>query len=301
MCDVFCGAVGLDGQTKCTNQAVQYMQKSSFSADLEDSDRCEGVLDSLVIVGEGTKLMKSLKLPTVLIRVPNRALFKSRVYYVLLETYSEDFPLKIIPAIMQSDTSSRWMTQLAELFPLSVETNSSGRMSVTPLLYRRRYKPLFLKGCSFKILALESGRIIESAESLPWNQWKLNLPAMRNMITEILYKDIEEMPASMIRRATRCRTRNYSSSSSASVVLYEHSSDFSQESSKRVLSEHYPNLRFPGVTASGGSSFATWFTVVPPNVRVDKNFACDRGTTLRKDRFVDMETFYRYLHTTDTD
>jgi len=298
MCDLFCGTVGLDGQKMCTTRAVQYKQKRCFSG---NSGRNEGVVDSLDIIGKGTRLMKSLRLPTVLVRVPNRELFKSRVYYVLLETESEDFPRKIIPAIMQSDASSRWRTQFAELLPLSAEADINGQTSVTPLLYKRRYKSLFVEGCSFKILALESGRFVEADESLPWNEWKLNLTAMRNMITEILYRDIEKMPASMIKRATQCRTRNYSStSSSASVVLYENSPDSHKESSKPVLSAQYPTLRLPGVTASGGSSFAKWFSVLPPNTRVDENFSCDRGTTLKKDRFVDMETYYRYLRIIDS-
>jgi len=301
MCDLFCEAAGLDQHTKSTNQAVRYKQRS-FSEDWEHSDTSEGGVDSLEITGDGTKLMKSLKLPTVLVRVRNRELLKSRVCHVLLETESKDFPRQIIPAIMLSDASSCWRTQLAELFPLYVKTESDGRKSITPLLHRRRYKQLFLKGCSFKILALESGRSIDSAESVPWNQWKLNLPGMRDMITEILYKDIVEMPVSMIRRATQCRTQNSNSiSSTASLVLCENSSCSSQELSKRVLSAHYPNLILPGVTASGGSSFATWFKVLPPDITVDENFSCDRGTTLRKDRFVNMETFYRYLRLTDTE
>jgi hypothetical protein len=239
--------------------------------------------------------MKKVKIPTVLIRVSSGDLATSRVYHVLLESQSEGSPRKIVPAIMLSDTSSSpWRTQFAELLPLSVIADRKGNISIKPLLYRTRYKQLFTEGCSFKVLALEPGRFIESSE-LPWNQWKLKLPTVRNLITQTLYKDIQKMPLSMINRAVRRahHKKSISSSNSTSVFLYD--SPSSQESSKHVLSAHYPTLRVPGITASGGSSFAEWFKVVDPNVRVDKNFKCERGTTLRKDRFVDEEMFYRYL------
>jgi len=299
MCDHFCGAAVLNGRTSCSNKAVQYTKKRDFSSDWDYSERSEGEVDHLEVIGEGTNLMESLKFPTVLVRVLNADLAKSTVYYVLLESHSEDLPIRIIPAIMLSDPSSAWRTQFAELFPLSVEVDSKGSRSMTPLLCRTRYKQLFLNGSSFKVLALESGRLIESSENLPWNQWKLNLPMMRSMITEFLYKDIRQMPVDIIERATHSRTRtNSHSCSSTSVVSLESSS--SQDSPKRVLSAHYPNLRFPGIAASGGSSFAKWFRVLPPDVCVDQNFKCDRGTTLRKDTFADAETLYRYLNLSET-
>jgi len=297
MCDTFCQADAPLGKPSCSTGAVEYRKRKSLSSDWDVGERSEGEVENIEVIGEGTKLMQSLKLPTVLVRVSNGDLAKSIVYYVLLESHSQGLPTRIIPAIMLSDPKSIWRTQHAELFPLSVDTSGKGERSITPLLNRTRYQQLFQKGCTFKVLALESGRFAESSESLPWNRWKLNLPAMRNIITQILYQDIKQMPTSMLERATHSRSRSNSiSSNSTSVVLFENSS---QESPKRVLSAHYPNLRLPGVAASGGSSFATWFKALPPHIKVDENFKCERGTTLRKDRFVDADTYYRYLRNSE--
>jgi len=281
-----------NGKTTYRNKAVQYVKKRDLSMNWEKNG-IQREVEKVVVVGEGTSFMKKVNIPTVLIRVSNGDLAKSRVYHVLLEAETESLPRVIVPAIMLSDTSSPWRTQVAELLPLSVVTDRKGNISIKPLLYRTRYRQLFTDGCSFKVLALEIGRFIESSD-LPWNQWKLKTPAMRNLITETLYKDIREMPISMIERKTR-RAPSKKSISSNSINVFFSDSSSSQDSSKPVLSAHYPNLRVPGITASGGSSFAEWFKVLDPNVHVDKNFKCERGTTLRKDRFVDEEMFYRYL------
>lgn len=295
MCDNFCRADAPHGKPSCSAVAVEYRKRKSLSSDWDVGERCGGEVNNIEVIGEGTKLMQSLKLPTVLVRVSNGDLRKSTVYYVLLESHAEGIPTRIIPAIMFSDPISIWRTPSAELFPLFVDVDAKGDRSITPLLFRTRFKQLFQKGCSFKVLSIENGRFAESSENLPWNQWKLNQPAMGNMITQILYQDIKQMPTSILERATHSRLRvNSINCSSTSVVLYENSS--SKESPKHFLSAHYPNLRLPGVTASGGSSFATWFKAVPPYIKVDDNFKCERGTTLRKDRFADADTFYRYLH-----
>jgi len=294
MCDTFCRADAPHGKPSRASGAVAWRKRKSLSSDWGVSQRSKGEVQNIEVIGEGTKFMRSLKLPTVIVRVSKGDLAKSTVYYVLLESHSEGLPTRTIPAIMLSDPKSRWRTQFAELFPLSVDVNGKGEHCITPLQYRTHCKQLFQKGCTFKVLALESGRYAESSESLPWNRWKLNLPALRNMITQILYQDIKQMPTSILQRATHSRSRTNSvSSNSTSVVLNENY--ISQESSKRVLSQHYPNLRLPGVAASGVSSFATWFKAVPPNIKVDENFKCEHGTTLRKDRFVDADTYYRYL------
>jgi len=294
MCDTFCRGDAPHGKPSRGTGAIKWRKRKSLSSDWGVGERSEGEVENIEVIGEGTKFMQSLKMPTVIARVSNGDLAKSTVYYALLESHSEGLPSRIIPAIMLSDPKSIWRTQSAELFPLSVDVNCKGERSITPLLYRTHYKKLFQKGCTFKVLVLESGRFAESSESLPWNRWKLNLPAMRNIITQILYQDIKQMPTNILERATHSRSRtNSTSSNSTSVVLYENSS--LQESPKRVLSEHYPSLRLPGVAASGASSFATWFKAVPPHIKVDKNFKCEHGTTLRKDRFVDEDTYYRYL------
>jgi len=270
-----------NGETTHTKNAVKYLKKRDLSMNFKESSSSKEV-KKVEVVGEGTRLMKKVKLPTVLVRVSNGDLEKSRLYYVLLESEEEGLPTKRIPAIMLSDTSAPWRTHFAELFPLSVISDGKKVLSIRPLLYRTRYMQLFTKGCSFKVLAIETGRSVESSRSLPWNQWKLKTPAMRNLITETLYKDIRQMPKSILARVSkRARSKKTISYSFYNNNLDRHDSSSSQDSAKQVLSTHYPSLRVPGIAASGGSSFAQWFRTVDPNIRVDKNFKCARGTTLR--------------------
>jgi len=301
MCDHICGAVVPENVISPTNEPLRYITKKDRSFNWEDSETNVVVAKKIEVIGGGTKLMKSLQLPTVRIRVPNGNLVKSTVYHVLLEDESGNFPLTKIAGIMFSDPSTAtWRTQFAELLPLEVGGDGRGGYSIRPLLIRERYMQLISKGCSLKVLAIEAGRCTEDSETLPWNQWKPRFPAIRSIISEILQKDIRKMPASIIDRATQSNALN-SSNICSSLEGGIHRNMTSQETPKVDLSKYYPNLRFPGLAASGGSSFARWFNVIPPNVHIDKNFQCDRGTTLRKDNFLDSRTFYKYLNLTEAD
>jgi len=296
MCDLICGAVDPRREISPTNKPLRYIKKKDWSLDWDHSGSNGVIGDKIEVIGEGTKLMKSLRLPTVLIRVCNRELAKSTVYHVLLEDESGNFPIQKIAGIMFSNPlTAACRTQFAELLPLKVEVDGKGGYSIKPLLLRERYKQLFINGCSLKVLDLEGGRCTEDSETLPWNQWKPSFPAMRSIISEILHKDIREMPVSIIDRATPSITKNCSSNWS-SLRGGPHRNFSFQETSKLGLSFYYPNLRFPGVAASGGSSFAKWFKAIPPDIHIDKNFKCDRGTTLRKDNFLDERTFHKYLN-----
>jgi len=262
--------------------------------------------------------MNSLQLPTVRIIVRNGSLVKSTVYYVLLEDESGSFPLKKIVGIMFSDPSiATRRTQFAELLPLEVAGDGRGGYSIRPLLIRERYKQLISNGCLLKVLAVEAGRCTEDSKTLPWNHWKPSFPAMRSTITKILQKDIRKIPASIIDGATVSNAQNCSNASIIDRATVSNAQNCSnicsslkgdvhrnmelQDKPKQDLSKYYPNLRFSGLAASGGSSFAKWFNVIPPNIHIDKNFKCDRGTTLRKDNFLDSRTFYKYLNLTESD
>jgi len=296
MCDLICGSGDHKSEIPPTNEPLVYIKKRDWSLDWDNCETNGVMADKIEVIGEGTKLMKSLKLPTVLIKVCNRELAKSTVHYVLLEDESGNFPIQKIAGVMLTDPSTAaCRTQFAELLPLRVEADGRGGYSIKPLLYRELYKQLFINGCSLKVLALKGGRCTEDSETLPWNQWKPSFPAMRSIITEILHKDIREMPASIIDRATLSSNQDCSSSWSSQRGGAYRNLSF-QERSKLGLSKYYPNLRFPGVAASGGSSFAKWFKVIPPDIHIDKNFKCDRGTVLRKDNFLDERTFYKYLN-----
>jgi len=306
MCDTFCGRSNPIGQVMTKVEAVKYAG-GSYSIEQKRPLGVEGI-ERFEVVGEGSKVMRTVKLPTVFIRMPKGDLQKSRVYYVILE--AESYEYGEIPAVLFSKSSDSWRTQSAELLPLMCERDlrKPKTVSLTPMLLRLRLKSMFSKGSFFKVKAIKSGRF-DVSNSVSWSKWDFKLKAIRMMITEIIFQDIRKMPKDMMKRlivktssrsvsrshsnSSETSSQNSSSQTSSSQISSVPSS--SQRSQFRNLSTHYPNLKFKGLTASGGSSFAKWFKHLPPDIYVDKNFKCDRGTTLRKDRFEDPETFFKYL------
>jgi len=297
MCDAFCGRSNPVGQLMTKSEAVKYAG-GSFAIEQKGPQGIEGI-DRIEVVGEGSKIMKTLKLPTVFIRIPKGDLQKSRVYYVILE--AESYEHEEIPAVMFSKYSDGWRTQSAELLPLLAEPNLRKRKSVslTPMLLKLRHSSMFSKGSTFKVKAIQAGRF-DVRNKVAWKKWNLNHKAIRMMITDVIYQDIRRIPSDMMKRvivtsASRTVSRSRKSSNSSESSSQNTSSVSSSTQTSRNLSTHYPSLKFKGLTASGGSSFAKWFRHLPPDMYVDKNFACDRGTTLRKDTFADPETFFKYL------
>jgi len=292
MGDTLCSLKNPSDLSLSKHEAVKYTNRSFRDDNMYDQG-IQGV-EQIEVVSQGSKLMKHMKLPTVFIRLPKGELQKSKVYYVILQAESGRYRREI-PAVMYSNPSSSWRTQTAELLPLFAELHEDNPKcaALTPMLRRGRYKRLFSRGCTFQVKAIASGRYVDCSETGPWNQWNVKHDAIRMLITEIIYQDLKDMPAEMTERVIESKPerpvlRKISSNSSMSSVS-------SSGSQKRNLSEHYPNLEFTGVTASGGSSFAKWFQYLPPDIYVDRNFKCDHGTTLGKDRFADSETLLRYL------
>jgi len=219
MCDNSCGVTEPNRPTASMNNPIRYIRKRGLSLYRDWSKISESV-GQLEVTGEGTKLMKSLQLPTVLIRVCNGALVHSTVYHSPLVLKLANYTMKVI-AIMLSNPSSLWRTKFAELLPLSVKLDSKGSLCIVGTLSREIYTKLFCTGCLLKVLAIGRGRFINTAETLLWSQWKPRLSAMRSIVTETLTKDVLEMPASMINRATNTRAthssiQGYSSSFSFS-------------------------------------------------------------------------------------
>jgi len=283
MCDNICGVTQLYEPITSTNKALRSIRKRDLSSDGDEGKISEAVV-KLEVTGEGTKLMESLKLPTVLIRVCNGDFVHSTVHHALLELKLAKSIMRIV-ALLLPEPSSQSRSQFAELLPLSVELGCKGSVSFVPTLSTAANKKLFCAGSLLQVLAVRKGRFINWGETLPWNLRNVKSSAVRSIITEILAKDILDMPRSMVSLVS-----SFSSSRAGS-----HGNNSWQDTRKYNLSEYYPRLRFRGAAASGGSSFAKWFKLVPPTIRVDTNFKCDRGTTLKRDRFFDTETFYRYL------
>jgi len=258
---------------------------------------------SLELLREGSKFMKSIKLPTVITRVKNYNLQPSTVYYVTLKTESEEF-VGQIPALMFSNNySSDKRTDLAELLPLRVTRREwSEFLSLGPMLRRARYKRMFGKGCSFKIIALSIIRVLDSSVECPWKLWKLNIVEMQKVVTDIIYEDIFQIPKNILKtleplkcKETFKKPRSLSEKKKSVSQILSKETRISKISRESKLSDYCSDLEFTGLAVRGGSSFAEWFKTIPPNVRVDQNFKCKQGTILTKDNFSDLKRLEKYL------
>jgi len=287
MCDAYCVRNNLKGKVERNLEAVKYTNNSI-------SDYLDEGVQRVEIVSRGSKLMKRMKLPTLYIRLCEGKLMKSKVYYVILQSQSGQFRREI-PAIMYTNPKAVWSTQTAELLPLCVglDYKRSNCAAFTPMLLSADLKRMFRRGRIFNVKVLVGGRLVDRFETEPWNKQDIKLSATRMMITDIIYQDIRGMPIDMMKRVVPSTDNKRVSVSSVSSTSTESSTSGSL---KRSLSAQYPDLKFTGLTASGGSSFAKWFKHVPPDVYVDRNFECDHGTMLGRDRFANSDTFFKYLN-----
>jgi len=270
---------------------------------LEDKLLVEKDNLSLRVLRKGTKFMKSIKFPTVIIRMVRPNLQQSMMYYVTLEPESEEF-VGQIPALMFSNPyCSGKKTDLAELLPLRIKRSKWAEwFSLTPMLLSKGYKKIFSKGCSFKINAVSNGRVVNMSVECPWKLWDLETRKMQKVIIDIISGDIRQIPKNMLRALTPLKrkktfTKLGLNSGEASHRSPKETVKVSEESSESRLSDYCGDLKFTGLTAKGG--FAEWFKILPPNIRVDQNFRCNRGTILMKDNFSDMQMFQEYLCISD--
>jgi len=259
---------------------------------------------SLELLCEGSILMKSIKLPTVFARIKNCNLQHSMVYYVTLEAKSEEFVGQIPALMFSSHHGSSKNTDLAELLPLSVtRCELSEFLSLAPMLRRGRYKSMFRKGYNFKIKALSSIRVVDWSLECQWKHWDLNIEEMQKVVTDIIYEDIRQIPKNILkaleplrRNETFKKQRSFSEINVSRLLqISSKKTELSVRSGESKLSDYCSDLEFTGLDVRGGSSFAEWFKTIPPNVRVDQNFKCKRGTILTKDNFSDDKRLEKYL------
>lgn len=240
------------------------------------------------VVRQGSKLMDLIDCPAVIVKAQTMNFRSSKVYYVTLESDSKEFSGQIV-AVMFSKPSTEERTEYAELLPLEVDRSyaESGKIVLTPLLNSDPCRRLFRNGSSFILKSLESGRYVDRLEH-PWSRWDLRSRVSRIMLKDLVYQDMNKMPLDMIIGLSPSVSHELSSSNSRSRST-------SKDDKEENLSDYYTSLRLLGVATKGGSSFADWFKVVPPNVRVDKDFECSNGTKLRKDNFESVKMFENYL------
>jgi len=282
----------------CSSYSGNSVAKTTIDYELVENDEM-----SLELLSEGSKLMKSIKLPTVITRIKNYNLQHSMVYYVTLEAESEEYVGQIPALMFSSHYCSGKRIDLAELLPLRVTRfEISDFLSLSPMLRSGCYKKMFRKGCCFKIIALSEIRIVDWSVECPWKLWDLNIKEMQKVVIDIIYEDIRQIPKKFLKALKPLKSNeNFikpNSLAEKKVRLLQISSketEHSESSRESKLSDYCSDLEFTGLAVRKGSSFAEWFKTIPPNVRVDQNFKCKQGTILTKDNFSDMKRLEEYL------
>jgi len=157
--------------------------------------------DILEVVRKGTKLMKSINFPTVIVQLRTGSLKKATLYYVILEIETEGYEHKL-PAVMFSNPYVHGRTKLAELLPLSFVKCSISGIRLAPMMSRKRYRCAIRKGFCFKMISLTSGGALDGQRENTWNRYNTRITAIRNQLGRFLEKDISQLALLLEKKRT---------------------------------------------------------------------------------------------------
>jgi len=187
-------------------QLAEWYENKTYCERRSKHDGCQlkKTKDVFKVIGKGTKLMKTLNFPTVIVKHLSRTLEKSKVYYIILELETEGSTGNI-PAVMFSNPNSHRTTRYGELLPLGLMKNSKS-FYLTPLLQRRRFRRLFRSGSSLKIKMLLPGQALGGRRDC-WNRYDLSKPIMQQLAKEYIEWDIGRMSSHIFHRVIPLKHR----------------------------------------------------------------------------------------------
>jgi len=292
-----------------TKPRTQCEQKSSKEVtkvtDIQDKGELNVVEDlfGVVLKGNGTKLMRDIDFPTVIIEIRKQKLQNSMVYYTILEPKSGLYVGEIACLLFTSPYRNKTDATTAELLPLGMILSKSSRVSVTPLLLHEQYRCLFQEGCTFQVKSFKSGRRLDWKQRR-WKNYDLESSWIPDLLRRLVQFDISQMPEHMVKQLSPLRTVEHvkkmeKARRRKSFISLMNKSWAQAGTPELKLSLLHPNLQLKGLTARGGSSFAAWFNAIPPYIHVDKEFTCDRNTKLKKDTFKSSSEYDEYLKISD--
>jgi len=148
-------------------------------------------IDIFEVVAKGTRFMKSLNFPTVIVKLRKVNLKKSMIYYVIVEPSTEECRWQI-PCVMFSNPYAHTDTRFAELLPLNF-FKCSNSVNLSPMLVRRRYRRIFRRGCTFNIQWFKAGRAFDCSGGKSWKMYDVRSVQMRKLIQGFVEEDINRI------------------------------------------------------------------------------------------------------------
>jgi len=245
--------------------------------------------DIIEVLGKGTKLMKSMNFPTVIVKLLASKLDKGKVYYVMLEVDTAEL-IGEIPALMFSYPCAHKKTSFAEMLPMGVIRDSKSSF-VTPILQRKRYRRVFSKSCFFKIKSLIAGREIAGCGGNLWNRYDLTQRTMKNFIKEVIEMDLREMALHFMNIILPLKHRTKKNKRSRSIKASTKRKDggnfnFEQGELSKSISDstrsHFTqSCEMLGLVKKVGGNFG-YYREIPLMVNMVKDKKCDWRTTTIK-------------------
>jgi len=147
------------------------------------------------VFAKGTKFMKSIDFPTVIVKFLNGNFDKSMIYYVILEPDAGESKWNI-PSLLFSSPYAHKKTSFAELLPLYF-SKVSNSVILSPMLLKQRFRQLFRRGCTFKVKSIILGRTFDCSGGNLWKMYDLRKKEIRNMLKGFIEQDIKEMSLRM--------------------------------------------------------------------------------------------------------
>lgn len=258
---------------------------------------------SLEVLGNGTRLMRSINFPTVIIQMRNKKLNKSMVYYVILKSTAGRYIGDIAGLLFANPFGSK-DDQRAELLPLhTVSTRKrSGTFKIAPLLLLAHSRCLFEEGCIFEVKALECGRRSNENFRL-WKDYDHENIEIHDRLCRLMCLDISRIPKNMLKLMTplrfaqirvekrrRRRRKSYKSllkKNKSHVVPIQRITNFD------------PNLFYRTLNREAGSNLANWYKGKPRHLHMDKHFFNDPKLIGTKYTRKNVRKFHKYLNIAD--
>lgn len=257
--------------------------------------------DKLDVVSSGTRLMRRIQYPTVIVQMTRR-LHHSMVFYVIVEPVSGRYKGDIACLLFVGPYSTKDV-QRAELLPFKTVRSRvhSETFKVAPMLLSERYSCLFKEGCSFKLKSIEQGRPLDWKKKL-WKNYDLGKREVNRLLRRLIDLDIALMPSHMFKSMAplrvfkqRTKIRRRERRKSYRSLLHQRSRVIESKN----LIKFSPDLYYSVLNIGDDSSFTCSHKFGLSQRHLTKDFVFIRKTEVTKDAGINMRGLNVYSNISD--